>query len=64
MQRLRDVVEGAGFTIEALVDDGEEWVDVEGTRAHMLPDTVGPKDVAIRQLVCCPGLLASGSSSA
>jgi TDG/mug DNA glycosylase family protein len=39
---LRDVVEGAGFTIEALVDDGEEWVDVEGTRGHMLPDTVGP----------------------
>jgi TDG/mug DNA glycosylase family protein len=41
-QRLRDVVEGAGFTIEAFVDDGEEWIDVEGTRAHMLPDTVGP----------------------
>jgi TDG/mug DNA glycosylase family protein len=39
---LRDVVEGAGFTIETLVDDGEEWIDVEGTRAHMLPDTVGP----------------------
>jgi TDG/mug DNA glycosylase family protein len=41
-QRLRDVVEGAGFTIDAFVDDGEEWLDVEATRAHMLPDTVGP----------------------
>jgi TDG/mug DNA glycosylase family protein len=40
-ERLRDVVEGAGFTIEEFVDDGEEWIDVEGTRAHMLPDTVG-----------------------
>jgi TDG/mug DNA glycosylase family protein len=41
-QRLRDVVEGAGFTIDAFVDDGEEWIDVEGSRALMLPDTVGP----------------------
>jgi TDG/mug DNA glycosylase family protein len=40
--RLRDVVESAGFTIEAFVDDGEEWLDVEATRARMLPDTVGP----------------------
>jgi TDG/mug DNA glycosylase family protein len=42
VQRLRDVVEGAGFSIESFVDDGEEWIDLEGTRAHMLPDTVGP----------------------
>ncbi len=41
-ERLRDVVEGAGFEIIELVDDGEEWLDVEATRAHMLPDTVGP----------------------
>jgi double-stranded uracil-DNA glycosylase len=40
--RLRDVIEGAGFDINAFVDDGEEWIDVEGTRARMLPDTVGP----------------------
>jgi TDG/mug DNA glycosylase family protein len=42
VERLRDVVDGAGFTIDALVDDGEEWIDIEATRAHMLPDTVGP----------------------
>jgi TDG/mug DNA glycosylase family protein len=41
-ERLRDVVEGAGFEIDAFVDDGEEWIDVEATRARMLPDTVGP----------------------
>ncbi|MDP9336155.1 MAG: methyltransferase domain-containing protein [Actinomycetota bacterium] len=40
---LRDVVEGAGFVVDDLVDDGEEWIDVEATRARMLPDTVGPK---------------------
>ena len=40
--RLRDVVERAGFAIHGFVDDGEEWIDVEGTRAHLLPDTVGP----------------------
>jgi TDG/mug DNA glycosylase family protein len=41
--RLRDVIEGAGFAIDDLIDDGEEWVDVEATRARMLPDTVGPE---------------------
>jgi TDG/mug DNA glycosylase family protein len=40
--RLRDVIEGAGFTIDEFVDDGEEWIDVEATRARMLSDTVGP----------------------
>jgi TDG/mug DNA glycosylase family protein len=40
--RLRDAIEGGGFTIDAFVDDGEEWIDVEATRARMLPDTVGP----------------------
>jgi TDG/mug DNA glycosylase family protein len=41
-ERLRDVVGGAGFEIDAFVDDGEEWIDIEATRARMLPDTVGP----------------------
>ena len=40
--RLRDVVEGAGLVVDDFVDDGEEWIDVEATRARMLPDTVGP----------------------
>jgi TDG/mug DNA glycosylase family protein len=40
--RLRDVVKNAGFVIDDFVDDGEEWIDVEATRARMLPDTVGP----------------------
>ncbi len=40
--RLRDVIEGAGFEIDDFADDGEEWLDVEATRARMLPDTVGP----------------------
>ncbi len=39
--RLHDVIEGAGFVIDEFVDDGEEWIDVEATRARMLPDTVG-----------------------
>jgi len=41
-ERLRDVIEGAGFFIDEFVDDGEEWIDVEATRARLLPDTVGP----------------------
>jgi len=41
-QRLRDVVEAAGFEVDAFDDDGEEWIDVEATRALMLPDTVAP----------------------
>jgi TDG/mug DNA glycosylase family protein len=39
--RLRDVVEGAGFEIDEFADDGEEWIDIEATRAFMLPNTVG-----------------------
>jgi len=42
VDRLRDVVEGAGFDARSVVDDGEEWIDVEATRARTLPDTVGP----------------------
>jgi TDG/mug DNA glycosylase family protein len=42
VDRLRDVVEGAGFDARSVVDDGEEWIDVEASRARTLPDTVGP----------------------
>lgn len=42
LQRLVDVVIGGGFTIDETRDDGEEWIDVEATRARTLPDTVGP----------------------
>jgi TDG/mug DNA glycosylase family protein len=42
LERLVDVVIGAGFTIDETRDDGEEWIDVEATRARTLPDTVGP----------------------
>ncbi len=38
---LARVVEGAGFTIDSVVDDGEEWLDIEATRARTLPDIVG-----------------------
>jgi TDG/mug DNA glycosylase family protein len=41
-ERLRDVLVGAGFDIDAFVDDGEEWLDAEATRARSLADTVGP----------------------
>jgi TDG/mug DNA glycosylase family protein len=41
-ERLRDVVVGAGFEIDTFADDGEEWLDVEATRARTLADTVGP----------------------
>jgi double-stranded uracil-DNA glycosylase len=40
-ERLRDVIEGAGFDVVEFVDDGEEWLDIEATRARLLPDTVG-----------------------
>ncbi len=42
LERLVDVVVGAGFTVESTFDDGEEWIDVEATRARTLADTVGP----------------------
>jgi TDG/mug DNA glycosylase family protein len=45
---LADVVLGAGFTVEELVDDGE-WLVVRATRARTLPDFVGP---GMRILVC------------
>src|SRR5262249_45747434 len=58
VQRLRDVVEGAGFVIEAFVDDGEEWIDVEATRGHMLPDTVGSDERAL-MVGLNPGVLSA-----
>jgi double-stranded uracil-DNA glycosylase len=42
LDRLIDVVIGAGFSIEHTFDDGQEWLDVEATRARTLADTVGP----------------------
>jgi TDG/mug DNA glycosylase family protein len=57
-ERLRDVVENAGFEIDAFVDDGEEWIDIEATRAFLLPDTVAP---GMRVLIVGlnPGLLSA-----
>lgn len=37
----RELVEGAGFEVRAASTSGP-WVDVEATRARLLPDTVGP----------------------
>jgi TDG/mug DNA glycosylase family protein len=39
---LREVVEGAGFDVASLTDDGREWLDLTAVRARALPDTVGP----------------------
>jgi TDG/mug DNA glycosylase family protein len=36
------VVEGGGFAVEAIRDDGVEWLDIEARRVRSLPDTVGP----------------------
>jgi len=46
---LRDVLVGAGFTVDELVHDGGEWVNVHAQRARTLPDFVGPD---MRLLVC------------
>jgi TDG/mug DNA glycosylase family protein len=58
VERLRDVVEGAGFDITALVDDGEEWIDVEATRARVLADTVGP-GMRVLLVGLNPGLMSA-----
>ena len=42
LARLVDVITGAGFRVDSTFDDGEEWIDVEATRARTLADTVGP----------------------
>ncbi len=56
--RLCDVVEGAGFVIDDVVDDGEEWIDIEATRARMLADTVGP-NMRVLLVGLNPGLLSA-----
>ena len=55
---LREVVEGAGFDVDDLVDDGEEWIDVEATRGHMLANTVGP-NMRVLLVGLNPGLLSA-----
>jgi TDG/mug DNA glycosylase family protein len=40
--RLRRVVEGAGFAIDDIAHDETEWIDVEAARMRTLADTVGP----------------------
>jgi TDG/mug DNA glycosylase family protein len=41
--RLRDVVEGAGFRVEAIEDDGIDWLTVHAVRERTLADIVGPR---------------------
>lgn len=55
---LREVVEGAGFDVDELVDDGEEWIDVEATRGHMLANTVGP-NMRVLLVGLNPGVLSA-----
>ena len=45
---LRDVLVGAGFTVDSVVHEGE-WVNAHARRARTLPDFVGP---GMRMLVC------------
>jgi TDG/mug DNA glycosylase family protein len=42
-ERLHDVVQGAGFTVEAIEDDGIEWLTVHALRERTLADIVGPE---------------------
>ena len=43
LERLVDVVVGAGFTIESTFDDGEEWIDVEAhPRSNACPTRSAP----------------------
>ncbi len=49
LDAFADVLVGAGFTIDELVPEGPEWLRFRVTRAHTLPDTVGP---GMRLLVC------------
>lgn len=49
LQRLTDVLEGAGLLIDGIVDDGEEWLDAQVTNQRSLSDCVGPN---MRLLVC------------
>jgi TDG/mug DNA glycosylase family protein len=45
---LRPVLDGAGFTVDELIEEGE-WVVARARRAHTLPDFVGP---GMKVLVC------------
>ncbi|MDP9070172.1 MAG: mismatch-specific DNA-glycosylase [Actinomycetota bacterium] len=47
-EALADVLEGAGFVVDSVAADADV-VQVSGTRARSLPDTVGP---GMRLLVC------------
>jgi TDG/mug DNA glycosylase family protein len=39
---LREVIVGAGFSVEVCEHDGGEWIQVNATRLRTLPDFVGP----------------------
>jgi TDG/mug DNA glycosylase family protein len=49
LDAFADVLVGAGFTVDELTHHGDEWLRFRATRAHTLPDTVGP---GMRLLVC------------
>jgi TDG/mug DNA glycosylase family protein len=51
IERLTDVVVGAGFSVEGCMLDprSAEWLEVRVTRARTLPDVVGPN---LRLLLC------------
>jgi TDG/mug DNA glycosylase family protein len=49
LEPLRDVLVGAGFSVDSLEHDGGEWIHVRARRARTLPDFVGPE---MRLLVC------------
>jgi TDG/mug DNA glycosylase family protein len=57
-EHLARVVEGAGFAVDAVHDDGEEWLDVEATRQRTLADTVGP-DMRLLVVGLNPSLYAA-----
>ena len=42
LDAFADVLVGAGFTVDELTRDGDEWLRFRATRARTLPDTVGP----------------------
>ena len=46
---LRDVLVGAGFALDELVEEANEWINIRAKRARTLPDFVGPE---MRVLVC------------
>ena len=57
-EQFRELVEGAGFDVITASDDGEEWIDVEATRALRLPDTVGP-DMRLLVVGLNPSILSA-----